>query len=333
MPSQLELVAALRAARPVAPRELRERVRFAASQVPPARRRISWRRAPLVLAPVALAAVLAAALLPRGDETPTATHNPYAGAAPAAVEAQTTPGAAAGALRSLAPAATDAAKVPAPSAGRAQRFQAELTLRVKDAAAVSAAAQEALRIATSLGGHPQTVQVDASGRDGSAYLVLRVPKQRVQTAVQRLSELGKVVGANVRIQDLQAGVDASARQIARLQERLAALREQPQTEETQQRIAALTAQIERKQRARAATLRAAAFATVELRLQTPPREQPVAGDGDGPLHGLGVAFRWIGIGAVYALALGAPLVLLGLLLWLAARAVRRRREEALLSSP
>ena len=56
--------------------------------------------------------------------------------------------------------------------------------------------------------------------------------------------------------------------------------------------------------------------------------------GHGPLHGLGVAFRWIGIGAVYALALGAPLA--------AARsgspgsrvrAIRRRREDALLSRP
>jgi hypothetical protein len=46
-----------------------------------------------------------------------------------------------------------------------------------------------------------------------------------------------------------------------------------------------------------------------------------------------VAFRWIGIGAVYALALGTPFVVLLVLLWLAARAVRRRREEALLSSP
>jgi len=332
MPSQPELVAALRAARPVAPRELRERVRFAASQTAPTRHRITWRRAPFVLVPVALAAVLAAVLLPRGSDRPTAAHSPYAGAAPAAVEAQTkaAPATAAGALRS---AKADAAAVPAPSAARAQRFQAELTLRVKDAAAVSAAAQEALRIATSLGGHPRTVQVDATGKDGSAYLVLRVPKARVQTALQRLSDLGKVVGANVHIQDLQAGVDATARQIARLRERLAALREQPQTDETERRIAALTAQIERKQRARAATLRAAAFATVELRVQTPPDAQPAAPGGNGPLHGLGVAFRWIGIGAVYALALGAPLVLIGLLVWLAARAVRRRREEALLSSP
>ena len=52
--------------------------------------------------------------------------------------------------------------------------------------------------------------------------------------------------------------------------------------------------------------------------------------GPGPLHGLGVAFHWIWIGAVYALALGGPLLLLLGLAWLAARAVRRHRENALL---
>jgi hypothetical protein len=39
----------------------------------------------------------------------------------------------------------------------------------------------------------------------------------------------------------------------------------------------------------------------------------------------------VGIGAVYALAVGGPFVVLLALVWLAARLVRRRREEALLS--
>jgi hypothetical protein len=223
--------------------------------------------------------------------------------------------------------------VPAASDSRLERYEAELTLRVPNANAVSAKAQQALRITSALGGHPQQVHVDAGGKDGSAYLVLRVPRERVQQAVERLSALGTVVGANVNIQDLQAGVDANARLIARLQKRLAELRAQPQTDETERLIAGLVKQIQQKQRARAATLREAAFATVDLRLQTPPRKQPVAKPhGDGPLHGLGVAFRWAGIGAVYALALGTPLLVLLGLAWLAARAVRRRREEALLSS-
>ena len=53
----------------------------------------------------------------------------------------------------------------------------------------------------------------------------------------------------------------------------------------------------------------------------------------GPLHGLVVALRWIGIAAIYVLALGAPALLLVGLGWLAVRTIRRRRENALLSRP
>ena len=96
-------------------------------------------------------------------------------------------------------------------------------------------------------------------------------------------------------------------------------------------IDTLSSRIENLQRQRAATIRAAYFATVKLHMETPPAAPPPAENGNGPLHGLGVAFRWIGIGAVYALALGTPLVLLLALLWFLARGLRRRREEALLS--
>jgi hypothetical protein len=53
--------------------------------------------------------------------------------------------------------------------------------------------------------------------------------------------------------------------------------------------------------------------------------------GHGPLHGLGIAFHWFWIGAVYALALIAPLVAVIVAFWLAVRALRRHREDALLS--
>ena len=79
-------------------------------------------------------------------------------------------------------------------------------------------------------------------------------------------------------------------------------------------------------------MRAAHYATVQLHLETKPVVQPVK-HGHGPLHGLGVAFHWIWIGAVYALALGTPLLLLLGLSWLAARVIRRRRVDALLSRP
>jgi hypothetical protein len=132
------------------------------------------------------------------------------------------------------------------------------------------------------------------------------------------------------VQDLSGQVNATDRLIARLQKRLAALRLQPQDTETQQRIAALTTRIEVLQRGRAATVRSARYATVDLQLTTRPVPPPVH-HGHGPLHGLGVAFRWIAIGAVYALAIGGTFAALAALVWFAARAVRRRREDALLS--
>ena len=45
----------------------------------------------------------------------------------------------------------------------------------------------------------------------------------------------------------------------------------------------------------------------------------------------GIAFHWLWIGAVYALALGAPVVAAAVFAWLLVRALRRRREDALLS--
>jgi len=59
--SQPDLERTLRAIRPVAPPELRERVRTIAAQPAPSRRRLGWRR-PLAIA-VPLAAALAAALV------------------------------------------------------------------------------------------------------------------------------------------------------------------------------------------------------------------------------------------------------------------------------
>ena len=311
-----------------------ERVRQIAAQAPAPRRRVTWRRALVVLAPVAAAAALAAAFLPRGGAPTVATEETLGDVtrsgvlAPLGTDAAPAPSAkaTAGSEFRLAPAA------PPTSQTRAQDYSATLTLRLPTANAVSKATTRALQITASLGGYPQTVRVNAGGKDGEAYLVLKVPRHRVQDAVRRLGALGTIVGENVSIQDLQAGVDTTSRTIARLQKKLVELRAQTQTEELTKQIATLTTRVERLQRQRAATLRSAQFATVELQLATPPAAAP-SEDEDGPLHGLVVAFTWIGIGAVYALALGAPLALLVALGWFLGRGWRRRREERLLSRP
>jgi hypothetical protein len=110
------------------------------------------------------------------------------------------------------------------------------------------------------------------------------------------------------------------------------LRAEPVTPAGTRQITALTARVARLQRADAAALRAAHYATVDLQLAT-PTPVPPKHQGHGPLHGLDVAFRWIGIGAIYGLALGLPALALLALVWLGVRMVRRHRENALLSRP
>jgi hypothetical protein len=174
------------------------------------------------------------------------------------------------------------------------------------------------------------VHASSHGKAASADLTLKVPRNHVQTAITRLSALGTITSEQVDVQDVQAGLNATGRTIARLQAQLATLRAAEQTDTVQAKIAALTTRIQRLQRDEAAKIRAAHFATISLHLQTPTQAAPVH-HGPGPLHGLGVALRWIGIGAVYALVLGLPLLLVVALCWWTVRALRRRRENELLA--
>jgi Domain of unknown function (DUF4349) len=217
-----------------------------------------------------------------------------------------------------------------PSATRPQKYSASLTLRVHNATAVSNATKRAVAIVTGLGGYVVSAHVDAGSAAASSDIVLKVPKTNVRRAIARLSGLGTITAEQVDIQDLEAGIATTDRTMQRLQRRLAALRGQTSTPTILRQIAALTTRIERLQRTEAATLRAARYATVSLHLATPAPAEPKH-HGHGPLHSLGVAFRWIGIGAVYGLALGVPALLLLGLVWLGVRTIRRRRENALLS--
>ncbi len=317
--SPRDVVAELQAARVEAPPELRERVRLLAAAAPAEPRLRPDRRWLAVLVPVAAALAAAGVFLTRpGHQQPGRKLVVQRGEAT---------------LRAPAPKAapTGAFAVPA-SPGRVERYGAALSLRVPNAARVSDTVQRALRIAGSLGGHASSVHVSSSGASGTAALVLKVPRAHVQEAIARLSQLGRITAERVDVQDLQPGIVATDRTITRLQRQLTALRAQPQTAAVIRQIAALTARVVALQRARATTIRTAHFATVQLEIATRAAAQPHK-RGHGPLHGLGVAFRWIGIGAAYALALGVPALVLVVLLWLAARALRRRREDALLARP
>lgn len=337
--SQPDLLTQLREARPTAPREVRERVRLVAERAPQPPRRLSWRLG-LVVALGAALAIVAAVVATRGGDraaapapAPAPLRESLNSKAYGAQNDSTLIAPRDAQAPALAPAPAGAAVGVAPSATRLQQYRASLELRVANAADVSAATQRALAITRSLGGYPLGVGVDARGRTGDASLTLRIPREKVQEAVTRLSELGTIIASNVQIEDLQVQVNATNKRLARLQRRLSELRAQEQTDEVKRQIAALTRQVETLQRSRAATVRESRFATVNLHVTTRRAAVTPVTENDGPFHGLVVAFTWIGIVAVYAIALAAPFAVLALLLWVAARAVRRRREEALLSSP
>jgi hypothetical protein len=326
--SQRDLVTELRGARITAPSQLRERVRLIAAADATPTRRFTWRRALVVALPVA-AAVAATVVFTRPTEqdqsaTPTVLHG-------AAIQQGKALGPVTGATDSAT--GPGAAKLAVPTApGRVQVYGAELALRLHSATAVSDAVKSALRIASSLGGYPTSVHATSQGKVANADLTLRIPRVHVQEAISRLSALGTITSEQVDIQDKQAGLNATDRKVARLQRQLAELRAQPQTPTTRLRIAALESQIARLQRGAAATRLSAHYATVHLHLTSAKAIVPHT-PGHGPLHGVVVALTWLGIGAVYALAIGTPLLLLALLGWLVTRFVRRRREDALLSRP
>jgi hypothetical protein len=309
--SQRDLVAELRAARVDAPPEVRERVRLIAAAAPAPPRRLTRRRALVLALPVA-AAVAAAVVVTRPSHHEQAAV-PLDRAAPSV-----THGANAGAARS-------AKSLAVPSTTqRVQVVGTTLSLRTRE---VSDGVKRAVRIVTSLGGYPVSVHAQTEGKQATADLTLKVPREHVQQAMSRLSQLGTILAENVDVQDRTASLNATDRTIARLQKRLAELRAAGAPNE---QVDALTKRIQALQRSEAETRRAAHYATVDLHLETPQAAAPLH-KGHGPLHGIGVAFRYIGIGAAYALAIGAPAAILLVLVWLALRVVRRRREEALLS--
>jgi hypothetical protein len=324
--SQRDLVAELRAARTQAPVEVRERVRaIAAGAATPTSHRFVRRRSLVLLVPVAAAAALVGTIVLSRQSGTERDRIAHGGVATVPYRAEVAPGAAV-------PAPSARAIAPAPSSTRVQRYGATIGLQVKSPNAVSNAVKRALAITAALGGHPTSVHASSADKAGVADLVLRIPRRHVQEAVTRLSQLGTITSEQVDVQDLQAGLDATTRRIARLQRQLATLRAEPQTPERDRAIAAITSQVERLQRGRAATVRGAQLATVRLHVATPPAAQP-AHHGHGPLHGIGTAAYWTAIGGAYALAFGIPLLAVALLAWLIARTVRRRRVDALLSRP
>jgi Domain of unknown function (DUF4349) len=342
MTSSPDLIHELRASRPSAPADLRVRVRAIASEQPPRAPWASWRfplrRGMLVAVPAAAALAIASAGalgLARSD-SPQAVRQD-------ALEKST--------LQATAPTATNdltaTGRAQSQGAGgtatddRAQRVSATLTVEVKDANAVSHAAQSALDLTRSLGGFVVSSSV-ATGEEGSAAITVRVPVDKVQEAIAGLSDLGRLVSQQVTIDDLQQSLDELSRreatvrtQIARIRARLESESLDPQTEAVlRARLQTLRAELTSIRQGLAATNSEARMSTIQLTVVTPGAFGAVAPPSriDRTIDEALNVLAWEGVVALGLLIVLAPFALVGSAAWLGRRFYRRHEEERLLAA-
>ena len=323
-----ELIHELRASRPSAPAELRARVRAVASERPIRSPWASWRfplrRGMLVAVPAAAALAIASA----GVLGITRSESPEP-ISQAALE------------KSTLQASPEYDTSTAGSGARAQRVSAMLTVEVKDANAVSHAAQSALDLTRSLGGYVVASSV-ATGDEGSASITVRVPVDKVQDAITGLSDLGRLVSQQVTIDDLQQNLDeltrreASTRtQIARIRARLESETLDPQTEAVlRSRLQTLRADLVSTRGELAATNAEARMSTIQLSVVTPGATGAVAPASriDRMIDEALNVLAWEGVVALGLLIVLAPFALVGLAAWLGRRVYRRHEEERLLAT-
>jgi hypothetical protein len=299
------LVEQLRAAPPAAPAELREQVRAIASRPLPAERRLRlrWTLAPAAAAAIAVAVAVAVVSWRGGGGRGATTDSALSQAAPA-------------------PLAGARSTAPVGPGRRAQLYAADITLRVSD---ISRATQRALRITRQLGGHVRTVDYGSRNRRGSAELVVRVPIERVQTGIVRFSALGAILGQHVSVRDVQARLDRRSARIAELRQAIPSLIGDELTRAQAELRTLLLAQARDRQQT--------SFATVSLHLRT-SEAAAVIPSRPGPVeraleHARDVLTAEL-VALVYVLLVGAPIVLLGALLYFLVGASRRRADRRLL---
>jgi Domain of unknown function (DUF4349) len=337
------LLGELRSGEVTASPELRERVRAIATREPepPAarfRRRFPRRRLALMLVP---ACALAAAAVGLGLFTSGGSERQDDLAKPATVHgraAMPQPG-----FLPANPRATDRlgtyGTALAPSGRRHQLYSADLRLRVSD---LSATTKQEIRLTRGWGGYVVSVDYGSGQKAGEAYLVVRVPIAKVQTALARLTALGTIVADHVSIRDIQGQLNRRFSQMADLRAQIANLRAKlTHTSLTQSKRAFFEAALAQRQ-ARLAKLQdeqtaqktRASFATVALTLETKKAAVVVPSKPSRigrALHNIGRVLVTEAEILLYVLLIGAPFVLLGVLLWAGLRSLRRRSDEQLLA--
>ena len=314
------------------PSELRERVRSLTSapveSAVPVRRRFRMRRPSLRLAPAlgvvaVLAVVAGVAATQTRTSDPVATPSLTAADKPLREDQQAPTERVAADVGGAAPPAKSSSTAPLPDGQRAQDYAASLRLAVGSVGELSRSTQTALDTVRSLGGSVVAVDYGTpTAGSGSALIDLRVPVGRAQEALRRFSALGTITAQQVQIRDLQAGLDQETNRARALRHRIALLKAKllapsltPEERVTlENRLADSQTSLESVLRGVHATQQRAAFARFSLDLVTgrgtaiapPPQPGAFERTAEDALDVISVAGR----GAVFALIVGGPFVLI-----------------------
>jgi hypothetical protein len=222
---------------------------------------------------------------------------------------------------------------------------ASLQVAVQSHAALTSATNKAAQIVAQLGGYAQSVQYQTSrAGDGYAFLDLRVPVGKAETAIGRLGALGKLISQQVATQDLQQTFAKQTSTIGSLKRAIAVYQQAlnsgsvtgAQRVEVQIRLSNAEHSLTAEQKSRSHTAALAATADIQLQLTTNAHAFAVGPHKSGRLGRLlGNAADFLGLEGVivlYALIVAGPIVLLAALGWGLLRERRRRDERRLLAS-
>ncbi len=348
-----DLINELTRSRPAAPTALRARVREIAAQeaVPQTSfwPKLQLRRIALVAVPAAATIAIASSAvlgLARSDSNIAALKETHTesfenAGAPETASPSLAPRDTATAATTVLGADQNSGSAVSPTLDRAQRISATLTVEVAGSDGVSRAAQKALDLTDSLGGHVVSANV-ATGDQGNAALVVRVPVDKVQQAIVRLSALGRIVSQQVTIDDLQENLDRLAKRerSVRAQIALASARLESDSldattrAQLESRLRTLRQELRGLRRDTAATNAEARLATIQLTVVTPGvlGAVPVPSRLDRTLDEALNVLIWEGVIALAIAIVAAPFALLLFATWLGRRVYRRREEDRLLAT-
>jgi chaperonin cofactor prefoldin len=230
--------------------------------------------------------------------------------------------------------------------GRSVEHSVDLTLQV-DQATFLKATDEVVQAAQASGGYVSASNLGRTEAQGTAIFTLRIPVDRLDQAVNRLSSLGHVAALNRSSEDLTSQVDSLQAKLDDARDQRSALLKalgnastDNQAKALQQRLALVRKHITSLQsqqgRLRSRTQRSTVAVTITTKdksgLAIPPKHDDRWTPGDAARDAVRVLESIAG-GAIIALAILLPLGLLAFGATTVSRSTRRRRREHALDLP